>query len=287
MKYQIFFTCLFFLLIYQTGPANLLQNPAFDFWLDDSTPSNWVVEYRTYAGVFKETGTIHSTPFSACLVRRQTGTGNNRGLRQRIPVTPSVTYTLSAWFYDNHNQANGGIVLTWRRTDSSFISSTSTVYTQDTAVWQLLTLTGRAPDNPPDSVAAFVDVLLRTYGFTGSQPNGFIFVDDVEFDISAINEPEMMPQTSEYFVGSPNPFSTRYRIIFNLNQTAAVNLSLYDNFGRQIKKLFVKNLNPGSYSVHWDGTDENGCQVMSGIYYGVLKKNRNLSQIKKIIFQRR
>jgi len=287
MKKQIFLVWVSFFLFYGFSLANLLQNPSFDSWIDDSTPGNWVVEYRTYAGVFKEVGTTHTLPFSTKLERRQPGTGNNKGLRQRIPVTQGISYTLNAWLYDNNDQANGGIVLSWRNADSVSIGSTSVTYTSDTAVWQSLTVTGVAPNNPPDSIAAFVDVLLRTYGFTGSQPGGFIFVDDANFDISAIAESKnrVIP-TPEYFVNSPNPFSSIHRLRFQINNVMPVRLSIYDNSGKLVKTLLEKTLNPGSYWVNWNGVNEDNRLVSAGIYYTVLVKGGYPAEIRKIIFQK-
>jgi len=287
MKKGIFLPLAVFVLLFRFSLANLLQNANFDSWIDDSTPNNWVVEYRTYAGVNKETGTVHSTPFSAQLVRRQAGTGNNRGLRQRIPVTPGTSYTLWAWFYDNNDQADGGIVLTWRKADSSFIGSTGTVYTEDTAAWQHLTITAVAPNSPPDSVAAFVDVLLRTYGFTGSQPGGFIFVDDVDFDVSAINETKVNSSKSqEYFVGSPNPFTIRHQFKFLINQSISVRLLIYNNLGQMIRTFNLGTLTPGIYTLNWDGTKDDGLRTKAGIYFALLEKSGGKPEIKKIILKK-
>ncbi len=286
MYQRVLLIFLGYLFFSELSLANLLQNPSFDFWVDDSTPNNWVVEYRTYAGVFKESGTIHSGPFSARLIRRQAGTGNNRGLRQRIPVTPDISYTLSAWFYDNHDQVSGGIVLTWRNIDSVAIGSTGVVYTQDTASWQFLTLTATAPNRPPDSVAAFVDVLLRTYGFTGSQPGGFVFVDDVDFDVSAISESKIIadPTFAEYLIITPNPFSFHQNINFKINRKVPVRLSIYDISGKLAKVLLNQTLNPGSYNIIWNGKNEKGGKVAGGIYYVILETNKRERTVKKLVY---
>ena len=174
--------------------------------------------------------------------------------------------------------------MTWRRADSSFISSVSTVYTQDTADWQLLTSTGIAPNTPPDSVAGLVDVLLRTYGFTGSQPGGFVFVDDVNFEVSATTERVNPVKTaSEYFTILPNIASSIHQFRFQLVKATGVRINIYDNVGKKVKSLITQILNPGSHNSIWEGDDDNCYPVPTGIYYGVLEKDGHKPEIKKLV----
>ncbi len=156
--------------------ANLLQNPGFEQWNDDSTPSFWTVESRTRTGVYLETDTV-AAGVSACrLVRRVSGTGNNAGVLQRVPVLPGRRYELSVWAWDDREDVLLRPYVTWRSPDSSYIRSKSLGATADSVGWQLLTGSDTAP---PDS--GFADIILRTYGTTNAVPGNRVLVDEVWF----------------------------------------------------------------------------------------------------------
>jgi hypothetical protein len=65
----------------------------------------------------------------------------------------------------------------------------------------------------------------------------------------------------------PNPFNPTTQIQFSTDHTAVIQLSVYDVLGREITRLVSSQFNPGQYSVTWDGSDAEGAQVPSGIYY--------------------
>ncbi|MCB0314729.1 MAG: T9SS type A sorting domain-containing protein, partial [Calditrichaeota bacterium] len=46
-----------------------------------------------------------------------------------------------------------------------------------------------------------------------------------------------------------------------------VKLAVYNVLGQQIRILSNSQLNPGSYRVKWDGTNDSGEAVSSGIYF--------------------
>jgi hypothetical protein len=65
----------------------------------------------------------------------------------------------------------------------------------------------------------------------------------------------------------PNPFALDTRIAFALPQSAAVDLRVYNVQGRLVKTLVNEKVGAGRHSVNWDGTDESGRSVSSGIYF--------------------
>ena len=65
----------------------------------------------------------------------------------------------------------------------------------------------------------------------------------------------------------PNPFNPKTTIEFEVAQSGWVKLTVYNALGQQIKTLSDGQLNPGSYRVTWDGTNDNGAAVSSGIYF--------------------
>ncbi len=74
------------------------------------------------------------------------------------------------------------------------------------------------------------------------------------------------------FQNYPNPFNPETWFPYNLAQKAGVTVYIYDVNGRLVRRLDIGIQEPGSYrsqkkAVHWDGRDEFGASVASGIYF--------------------
>jgi hypothetical protein len=80
----------------------------------------------------------------------------------------------------------------------------------------------------------------------------------------------------------PNPFSSYMTISYQVPFDCYVFLRIYNIAGELVQTLRSKNQKPGHYTVCWDGKDENGKQLPSGVYF-VRLKTPNKSIIKKII----
>jgi hypothetical protein len=65
----------------------------------------------------------------------------------------------------------------------------------------------------------------------------------------------------------PNPFNPATRIRFGVRETSAVTLAIYDVAGRLVRILVHKSLGPGHYVEDWDGRDDHGRAVASGVYF--------------------
>jgi len=64
----------------------------------------------------------------------------------------------------------------------------------------------------------------------------------------------------------PNPFTSQTTISFSLSQPGMARLSIYDLSGRLITSLLNEMKPLGTHTVQWDGSDEAGRQVSSGVY---------------------
>lgn len=67
----------------------------------------------------------------------------------------------------------------------------------------------------------------------------------------------------------PNPFKASTTIAFDIMDSAgqSVKLDMFDTSGRRVRILVNELLSAGSYTVAWDGRDENGRPVSSGVYF--------------------
>ena len=65
----------------------------------------------------------------------------------------------------------------------------------------------------------------------------------------------------------PNPFNPSTKIKFAIEKNTLTEVAVYDVLGRKVKSLVNENLTPGYYNAEWNGTDENGRSVGTGVYY--------------------
>ncbi len=64
----------------------------------------------------------------------------------------------------------------------------------------------------------------------------------------------------------PNPFNPTTQIQFGLSKSSYVTLEVFNVLGQKIKTLADGQMSPNSYIVEWNGTNDNGAKVASGIY---------------------
>ncbi len=65
----------------------------------------------------------------------------------------------------------------------------------------------------------------------------------------------------------PNPFNPRTEIRLSLPHASHVRLAVYNVAGQEVKLLIDRPLSAGSYTADWDGTNQRGGQVASGVYF--------------------
>jgi hypothetical protein len=65
----------------------------------------------------------------------------------------------------------------------------------------------------------------------------------------------------------PNPFNPRTTIAYEVPVVAHVRIDVYNILGQDIKALVDEVMPTGIHEVIWDGTDENGHRVATGVYF--------------------
>ena len=84
---------------------------------------------------------------------------------------------------------------------------------------------------------------------------------------------------------TPNPFSLNTRIEYTLNMPTYVTLKVFNLEGKIVTILVQEDQDKGTYSVSWDGTNQGGKQLESGIYiYSLQTKDLLIS--KRMIINR-
>ena len=65
----------------------------------------------------------------------------------------------------------------------------------------------------------------------------------------------------------PNPFNPSTIIRYQLTKNATVRLTIYNQLGQRVRKLGEAKQAAGTYHVNWDGKNEEGIEMASGIYF--------------------
>jgi hypothetical protein len=65
----------------------------------------------------------------------------------------------------------------------------------------------------------------------------------------------------------PNPFNPDTHISFQLPKEGRVSLTVFDARGKLVRTLADKSFPKGSHTVLWNGSDEQGREISSGVYY--------------------
>jgi hypothetical protein len=66
---------------------------------------------------------------------------------------------------------------------------------------------------------------------------------------------------------SPNPFTERAQLAFELVNRDIVSLAVYDVRGRLVRRMLDEERSAGRHAVVWDGRDESGLRVAPGIFF--------------------
>jgi hypothetical protein len=83
----------------------------------------------------------------------------------------------------------------------------------------------------------------------------------------------------------PNPFNAATLIRYQLSAAAWVELDIYNLGGQQIRRLAGQVQEAGLYQLTWDGQDQGGAAVASGVYFCRLRAGEHL-QVRRMLYLR-
>jgi predicted extracellular nuclease len=158
----------------------------------------------------------------------------------------------------------------------------STDYTggdPSSATWTELDVTGRAAGDSWDFVS--VDATdLSAYDGQASVYVAFKYSSTAEaaatWEIDNISIAEdtgnptddiIVPKNTALLQNYPNPFNPTTQFSFNIAKEGNATLVVYNVKGQAVKTLATGHHNVGNHKVQWNGDDDNGNKVSSGVYF--------------------
>ena len=145
--------------------------------------------------------------------------------------------------------------------------------------------------------ASGVLTLTAAAGFSGevqlivqiSDPDGGAAQDTIQVEVQPVVGVEIPAADPAYTFALqqnyPNPFNPQTEIRFVLAQGGRAELSVFNILGQKVRTLVDGQLSPGAHRAMWDGRNDAGRQLASGVYIYQLVSG-NYREIKKMILLR-
>ncbi len=99
---------------------------------------------------------------------------------------------------------------------------------------------------------------------------------------TAISQPAPLPVEFALHQNYPNPFNPVTTVKFDLPKSSKVTLVLYNVLGQKVRTLVNKDMRPGFHKVQWDGRNDFGVRVASGMYVYRIQ-SEGFSGLKKMV----
>ena len=94
-----------------------------------------------------------------------------------------------------------------------------------------------------------------------------------------------VPEAYSLSQNYPNPFNPVTRLRYQLPETGNVSLNVFNVFGQQVRTLVNTRMEAGYHSVYWDGRNDRGEKVTSGVYFSRMKAGKFVKTRKMIILR--
>ena len=156
-----------------------------------------------------------------------------------------------------------------------------------------------APGFVPDETT-FVDAVTDTF-YTDLSPGGGVWyylvaAEDVHGNEgSPSNEASAetwtgvdgtaFPDVFALLGNRPNPFNPSTEIRFDLPSTVDVQLTIYAADGRRVALLRDRPMGPGRHAVTWNGRDDSGAPLTSGVYFARLEAGEETAVHKMVLLK--
>jgi hypothetical protein len=115
--------------------------------------------------------------------------------------------------------------------------------------------------------AAYDDALATTFTYDATGNILAIETAPGSSDVPGGPQVDLLPTTFSLRVAAPNPFRGASTLRCQLPRTSAVRLEIYGVSGQRVRTLVHGVLPAGYYQAAWDGRDDRGHKVGSGLYF--------------------
>ena len=136
----------------------------------------------------------------------------------------------------------------------------------------------------------YIDLRMLSYEFVILEVNGVsceFALDDIYWEgggtVDVIYEnKDLIAEEFILYDNYPNPFNPSTNISYLISNREHVNIVIFDVNGSKVIELFNDYKSEGTYSIHWNGTNEKGIEVSGGVYFYSIQSGE-FRQTKKMV----
>jgi len=121
--------------------------------------------------------------------------------------------------------------------------------------------------------------------FIGWHLDGLALRANLPTAIDLLESDGLTPDTYSLSQNYPNPFNPSTKITYGLPKATQVSIKIFNLLGQQVKSLVNQKISAGMHHIVWDGTDENGQMLTSGVYFYQLK-TASFVQTRKMVWMK-
>jgi hypothetical protein len=247
--------------VIDTERVNLLSQSSKSMRLNygwEATASSWLIREYLNTGTPKNVRFDNTSVLQALVFGDGSGTQFRFCVDDRVPSYAAENHEVSPWYTIDW--------LGWKWVQWDMSSEAAGSWLGD----------GRL-----DGSLGF-DSIQLSYK-SGSSLAGSIYIDDLQFAKKIVSaaekEPNLQaPAAFDLLQNHPNPFNSETVITYRLAEPAAtLRLLIYDVSGRLVRALFEGEQGAGEHQLTWNGHDDQGRAVASGIYFCFIHTGREQS----------
>jgi len=189
------------------------------------------------------------------------GTSSNSGIESLMTIPPNpvaldATNVTNTTFQANWNAATSAtsykLDVSLNNSFSSFVTGYNNLTVNDT-------------NQSVTNLTPGTQYYYRVRAVNASGESGNSNIIEVTMPVSS-DDPNNVPVVTELIGCYPNPFNPSTTIKFSLDSPQHVMIQIFDISGRNVGNLVDDIRNKGTYTVSWNGTDNHGNSLASGVY---------------------
>ncbi|NQV30494.1 MAG: T9SS type A sorting domain-containing protein [Candidatus Marinimicrobia bacterium] len=127
---------------------------------------------------------------------------------------------------------------------------------------------------------SFSNLIVAAEGGLPLPSNG---ADGVITVATGVDDQAELPTSFGLDQNYPNPFNPTTTIAYRVPEASDIQLGIYNLLGQEIRSLVVGDHQPGFYTTMWDGLNQNGIRVESGVYIYRMTSTEGFSATKKLV----